>query len=81
MKDKHIEPEENIKPKVQKGFTIVVEKNDLGKNLKSFNLVVSHSSKRKWNIQRSLVDLVWLRDNLRKDFPFEYVTLNSHNDL
>lgn len=59
--------------KSERGFRVLVEKNDSGKNTSNFALIVHDTQNNKWNIKRTLVDLEWLRDNLKKDFPFCYV--------
>jgi hypothetical protein len=53
--------------------SILIIPNKSKKNLKVFDLLVTDNEKNKYAISRNLKDLVWLRNNLRIDFPFSYV--------
>lgn len=62
-------------------YLVLVNKNKHGKNSKTFELTVHDKNKKKTLINRTMVDLLWLRDNFKKEFPYSYVisiTTRSH---
>lgn len=67
----------NIKEEVP-SYKVAVQKNAKSNNAKKLTLKVLDSDQRTFNIERKVTDFHWLRDKLRMDFPFSYVT-NIYN--
>ena len=55
-------------------YKVSIEKNAKSNNAKKLSLKVKDSDERLFTIERKLTDFHWLRDKLRMDFPFSYVT-------
>ena len=55
------------------GYKILVLKNKNYINTKKFEFEVVDSKGENIRIKRNLTDMIWLRNNLRKDFPYSYV--------
>ena len=56
-------------------YKVAIEKNPKTNNAKKLSLKVKDSGERTFTIERKLTDFHWLRDKLRMDFPFSYVTI------
>lgn len=54
-------------------YLVLINKNNNGKNSKTFELTVYDKNKKKTIIKRTMIDLLWLRDNFKKEFPYSYV--------
>lgn len=58
-----------------KGLRLLVEKSTTGKNTKKIKIKVLKKNEKPYTITRSNADFEWLRNNLRKDFPFYHVRI------
>jgi hypothetical protein len=56
------------------GYRITVVHNKQQKNSKNFQFNVMDINGKTHMIKRNLTDMIWLRNNLRKDFPYSYVS-------
>jgi hypothetical protein len=57
------------------GYRITVIHNKQNINSKKFKFNVMDVNNKTHSINRDLTDMIWLRNNLRKDFPYSYVSL------
>jgi hypothetical protein len=55
------------------GYKILVIRNKKNANTKNFEFEVVDGQGQTHRIFRNLTDMNWLRNNLRKDFPYSYV--------
>jgi hypothetical protein len=63
----------NIKEEAP-SYKVAVQKNAKSNNAKKLELKVVDNDQRTFNIERKVTDFHWLRDKLRLDFPFSYVS-------
>lgn len=54
-------------------YRVIVVRSKGESNPKNFSFEVVEPQRPKSFIKRNLTDMVWLRSNLRKDFPYSYV--------
>ena len=66
------EDEDEDEP-VAQGYRVMVVKNKNQRNPKNFLFEVVDPQGKQNSIKRNLTDMIWLRENLRKDFPYSYV--------
>ena len=55
------------------GYKITVIHNKQNANSKRFKFNVIEKNGKTHTVNRNLTDMIWLRNNLRKDFPYSYV--------
>lgn len=73
--------EEELDEEQPGGFKILVIRNKKNENTKNFEFEVNDENGRKHRINRDLTDMNWLRNHLRKDFPYSYVSRLANREV